>query len=203
DNPRVESNLVTVTGILGLTAIVLFFAYMCYRQRTVAGRLTVQVSITTGLPSTTEVSVLNENGRQGPAPNSNTSHTGSNQGPISNAGTDTSGAHSNVPQDLASTQAGPPPVTRSSSSNNGIPGTLGSLPPTQNPTQQEASHVDPASGHTGVTNIVAVPPLDPSTSRTHGSQNIYHGVNYYGPGDPIVQVPLGYSPRLFGAASLP
>ncbi|KAL8759114.1 MAG: hypothetical protein Q9199_000996 [Rusavskia elegans] len=184
-------------SILVLIVFVLFFVYMCYKGRAVAVRLTLRASITTGLPGTGTGSVPNDGGRDGPAPNSRTSHTAGAQQPTSAPSTNISGAHSNTNQGQNSTQANAPPVTSYSSNNsasgthgnlhqrqnqiqaiaplttsnstNGASGTHGNLPQSQTPTQQGAPQLNSSNMHAGGTDTRTGPSQGPSTSNTGAS----------------------------------
>lgn len=192
-------------SILALTGFVLFFVYMCYKGRAVAGKLTFRASITIGLPGTGTGSVSNDGGRDGPAPNSTTSHTAGAQQPTSATSTDISGAHRNTIQSQDSTQANAPPVT-SNTTNNSASGTHGNLPQSQALTQQGAPQLNSSNMHDGGTDTRTGPSQGRSTSNTgafHGtaSDDNSVGINYRNPNGRVVQVPLGYHESLFGKFS--
>ncbi|KAI4257396.1 MAG: hypothetical protein L6R42_005692 [Xanthoria sp. 1 TBL-2021] len=185
--------------ILVLTGFVLFFVYMCYKGRAAAGKLTFRASITTGLPGTGTGSVSNDGGRDGPAPNSRTSHPAGAQQPTTATSTNISGAHRNTTQGQNSTQANAPPVTSNTTNNGasgtrgnlhqrqnqiqaiallttsnstkGASGTHGNLPQSQTPTQQGAPQLNSSNIHAGSTDTRTGPSEGPSTFNTGASHD--------------------------------
>ncbi|CAO1597802.1 hypothetical protein XANCAGTX0491_001597 [Xanthoria calcicola] len=208
---RLGTTVAWMAGILIFTGIIPFFAYICYKGRTVAGKVEFRVSITTGLLNTRGSGTVSNNSiPHGPAPNSRTPHTASGHEPTTNiTNTGASVAHSNPPQGSIATPASAFPVT-ASSTNTGTSSIHGNLSQPQQPTQTGAPRLNsrnmPGNG-TGAHTAPSQSPGAWTTGASHDTSRRRNGVGVdYHPslGDGIpVQAPLGYDERLFGLASLP
>lgn len=181
----------TVAGMAGILLIIPFFTYICYKGRTVAGKVEFRVSITTG-----------------PAANPRASHTANGQEPTTGiTNTSASAVHSNPSQGPIATPANAFPIT-ASTTNTGASGMHGNLPQTQQPNQtgapQHNSRNIPRNG-TGAHNAPSQSPGTFSTGASHDASRRRNnvGINYQPPNGIPVQVRLGYDEKFFGLASMP
>lgn len=164
----------TVAWMAGILLIIPFFTYICYKGRTVTGKVEVRLSITTGLPNTRgSGTISNDGGRDGIAPNSRTPHTASGQEPpgsITRAGASANPA-----------SAFPVP---SSTTNTGASSIHGNLPQTQQPTQTGAPQLDSRNISNNGTNVNTGSSQSPgawTTGASHGTSRRPNGVgvNYH------------------------
>ena len=173
---RLGITVAWMAGILIVTGIIPFFAYICYKGRTVAGKVEFRLSITTGLPSTRGGGTGSNNSNpDAPAPNPRISHTASGQEPttsITNAG-----ASANPASAL--------PVT-ANTTNTGASSIHGNLPQTQQPTRTGAPQLNSRNIPNNGTNVHTGPSQSPDTWSTGASHDTSRrrngvGVDYQPP----------------------
>ncbi|KAL8984771.1 MAG: hypothetical protein Q9205_001343 [Flavoplaca limonia] len=158
--------------ILGLTGIILFFAYSSRAERTITGKITFGVSITTGQRGTKTGRVSNNSHQDGSTPNPETSHSAGAQ-PIATTEIDASDARCNplLNQDPAQANAQVPTSNDPpNGSHNDAPGTSDKIPQSQHPTNQGASHTNSSALHASGTDANTAPTQSLGTSHTRGPQ---------------------------------
>ncbi|KAL8669176.1 MAG: hypothetical protein Q9168_006221, partial [Polycauliona sp. 1 TL-2023] len=155
DDPGIKTTAIWMIGILVQTAMVLFFAYMLFKSRTVAGNFAVHLSVATGPPENKTDDNPSDGGPAAPNP-----------GPTSTTGAGASETINVPPQELDPTQTGAPPAT-SSSTSGGTSGTHSSLIPSQNATQQGASNSGlPTTSGVDALGTHQITPPNPGSTQT-------------------------------------
>lgn len=165
-----------VACILGLTGIILFFAYSSRAERTITGKITLRASITTGQRNTKTGRVSNSSHQDGSTTNPENSHSAGAQSMVT-TDIDTSDArgHPSLNQDpvQANTQvptSNDPPNGSHNGSHNDAPGTSDKIPHSQHPTNKGVSHKNSSGIHASGTDVNTAPSHGLGTSHTLGPQ---------------------------------
>ncbi|KAI4273831.1 MAG: hypothetical protein LQ337_004361 [Flavoplaca oasis] len=152
-----------VACILGLTGIILFFAYSSRAERTITGKITLRASITTGQRNTKTGRVSNSSHQDGSTTNPENSHSAGAQSMVT-TDIDTSDArgHPSLNQDpvQANTQvptSNDPPNGSHNGSHNDAPGTSDKIPHSQHPTNKGVSHKNSSGIHASGTDVNTAP----------------------------------------------
>ncbi|KAL9629477.1 MAG: hypothetical protein Q9204_005247 [Flavoplaca sp. TL-2023a] len=169
---RFAMNAAWVACILGLTGIILFFAYSSRAERTITGKITFGVSITTGQRGTKTGRVSNNSHQDGSPPNPETSHSAGAES-IATTEMDTSDARCNPSLNQGLVQASAQVPTSNeppNGSHNDAPGTSDKIPQSQHLTNQGASHTNSSATHASGTDANTAPSQGLGTSHTRGPQ---------------------------------
>ena len=174
---RFAINAAWVACILGLTGIMLFFAYMSRERKAIAGKITLRVSVTTGQRSTKISRISNGGHQDGSPPNPEISHSAGAQS-IATTEIDTSDARCNpsLNQDPVQTNTQVPTSNDPpNGSHNDALGTSDKIPQSQHPTNQGACHKNSSAIHASGANASTAPSQGLGTSHTRGPRPLASG----------------------------